>query len=113
MNARIAIKAALWIIAAIVSTPAASEHLWSNEADKPTGDVWPSHENPTPAPPRSTIPRKSNDLDPPVGSISLSPNDVAPQGKSAPPSEIKLDINLTIRRPHATSGTRRSHRSCR
>ena len=113
MNARIAIKAALWIIAAIASTPAASEHLWSNAADKPTGDVWPNHEDPTFAPPRATVPRRSNDLDPPVGSISLSPDAVAPQGKTAPPSEIKLDVTLTMRCPRATSGTRRSHRSNR
>ena len=110
MNTRTAIKAALWVIAAIISTPAASEHLLQDAAEMPTGDVWPSHVGQTSAPSPATVPTTSNELDPPAGNI---PHEVTPQGKKAPPWEIKLDITLTMRRPHATSGTHRSHRSCR
>jgi hypothetical protein len=110
MNTHTAIKAALWVIAAIASTPAASEHLLQDAAEMPTGDVWPSHVGQTSAPSRATVPTTSNELDPPAGNI---PHEVAPQGKKAPPWEIKLDITLTMKRPHATTGTRRSRRSDR
>jgi hypothetical protein len=110
MNTHTAIKAALWVIAAIASTPAASEHFLPDAAEMPTGDVWPSQVGQTPAPSRSTVPTTSKEIDPPAGSI---PHEVAPQGKKAPPWEIKLDITLTMKRPHATTATRRSRRSDR
>jgi hypothetical protein len=107
MNTRTAIQAALLVIAAIASTPAASEHLLPNAAEMPTGDVWPSHVGQTSAPSRATVPTTPNELDPPTAS------EVTPQGKKAPPWEIKLDITLTMQRPHATPGTHRSRGSSR
>jgi hypothetical protein len=55
MNTCTAIQAALLVIAAIASTPAASEHLLPNAAEMPTGDVWPSHVGQTSAPSRATV----------------------------------------------------------
>ena len=104
MAKRTAIKAALFIIAAVASTSAASEQLRTNTAEKPTGDVWPSPAEQTHAPLRATAPRTADDLDSHPANVLLPANQVGCDEKKRPPSEIKLDVTLTMRRPHAAAG---------
>jgi len=107
-----AVKAALCIMAVIASTSAFAEQLRSNVADGPTGDVRLSRGELSDAPLHAIAPGTPDDLDSPPGNGLLPTDRVDPEGK-APPSQIKLNITLTMRRPHMTAGRRRAHRSCR
>src|SRR5260370_456934 len=64
------------------------------------------------APWRAPAPGIPDDLDPPRGKGSLPADKAGPEGK-APPSQIKLDIILTMRRPRIAAGRHRAHRGCR
>jgi hypothetical protein len=110
MDKRTAIKAALCVVAAIASTSTCAERLWPNT--RPAGDVCLSRGELSDAPLRAIAPGTPDDLDSPPGNGLLPTDRVDPEGK-APPSQIKLNITLTMRRPHMTAGRRRAHRSCR
>ena len=105
-----AVKAALCIMAVIASTSAFAERRWPNT--RPTGDVCLSRGELSGAPLRATASGIPDDVDSPPGNGLLPTDRVDPEGK-APPSQIKLNITLTMRRPHMTAGRRRAHRSCR
>jgi hypothetical protein len=113
MDKRTAIKVALCILAAVASTSAVSEPLGPSAAETPTGDVWPSHAEKTYAPLRATAPRTADVLDAPPGNVFLPTDEVGRDGKKTSPSEIKLDITLTIRCPHAAAGKYHALRICR
>ncbi len=110
MDKLTAVKAALCVVAVIASTSAFAERLWPNT--RPAGDMCLSGGELSDAPLRATAPGISDDLDSPPGNGFLPADKVGPEGK-APPSQIKLNITLTMRRPHMTAGRRRAHRSCR
>jgi len=112
MDKLTAIKAGLCIIAAIASTSAFAEQLRSNVADGPTGDVRLSRGELSDAPLRATAPGIPDDLDSRPGNGVLPADKAGPEGK-APPSQIKLDIILTMRRPRIAAGRHRAHRGCR
>jgi hypothetical protein len=105
-----AVKAALCIMAVIASTSAFAERLWLNT--RPAGDVCLSRGELSDAPLRATAPGIPDDLDSPSGNGSLPADKAGPEGK-APPSQIKLDIILTMRRPRIAAGRHRAHRGCR
>src|SRR5882672_1981153 len=105
-----AIKAALCVVAAIASTSAFAERLWPNT--RPTGDMWLSRGELSDAPLRATAPGIPDDLDSPPGNGFLPADKAGPEGK-APPSQIKLDIILTMRRPRIAATRHRAHRGCR
>ena len=112
MDMRTAIKAALCIIAAIASASAFAEQFSPNVDDRPTGDVWLNRGEPADAPLPATAPRIPDDLDPPRGNGFLPADKVDREGK-APPSEIKVDIILTMRGSRNAAGRHRVHRRCR
>ena len=105
-----AVKAALCIMAVIASTSAFAERLWLNT--RPAGDVCLSRGELSVAPLRATAPGIPGDLDSPPGNGSLPADKAGPEGK-APPSQIKLDIILTMRRPRIAAGRHRAHHGCR
>jgi hypothetical protein len=105
-----AVKAALCIMAVIASTSAFAERLWLNT--RPAGDVCLSRGELSGAPLRATAPGIPDDLDSPPGDGFLPADKAGPEGK-APPSQIKLDIILTMRRPRIAAGRHRAHRGCR
>ena len=112
MCKRTAIKAALCIIVAIASTPVLADQLWSNGTDRPTGDVWLSRGE-TPYPPlHATAPTSADDLDSPRGD-GLLPSERFDRDGTTSPSQITLDIVLTMRRPHKAGRRHRAVRSCR
>jgi hypothetical protein len=67
---------------------------------------------PSGAPLRATAPGIPDDVDSPLGNGSLPADKAGPEGK-APPSQVKLDIILTMRRPRIAAGRHRAHRGCR
>src|SRR5258708_3920241 len=106
MNRRTAIKVALCVIAAIASTWAFAERFWPNTAERPTNNMC--RGEPSDAPLRATT--QPDDPEPPPGTMFVPELDR--EGK-APPSEIKLNITLTMRRPRIVHGRRHPHRGCR
>jgi hypothetical protein len=108
MDKLTAIKAALCIIAAIASTSTFAERLWPNTAERPTNNMC--RGEPSDAPLHATT--QPDDLEPPPGTVFVPADKVDPDGK-APPSEIKLNITLTMRRPRIAHGRRHAHRGCR
>jgi hypothetical protein len=112
MDKLAAVKAALCIVAAIASTSAFAERLRPNMANRTTGEAELSRGELSDAPLHAIEPGTPDDLDSPPGNRLLPTDRVDPEGK-APPSQIKLNITLTMRRPHMTAGRRRAHRSCR
>src|SRR5260370_12093614 len=108
MDKRTAVKAALCVMAVIALTSAFAERLWPNT--RPTGDVCLSRGELSGAPLRATAPGIPDDLDSPPGNGSLPADKAGPEGK-APPSQIKLDIILTMRRPRIAAGRHRAHRA--
>ena len=105
-----AVKAALCIMAVIASTSAFAERLWLNT--RPAGDVCLSRGELSDAPLHAIAPGTPDDLDSPPGNGLLPTDRVDPEGK-APPSQIKLNITLTMRRPRIAHGGRHAHRGCR
>jgi hypothetical protein len=112
MDKRNAIKAALCVIAAIASTSAVAAQYWPNAADRPARDVWLSRGEPAAAPLHATAPETPDDLGPPPGGV-FPPADKVDREGMTPPLEIKLDIVLTMRRPHKAGRRHRAVRSCR
>ena len=108
MNKRTAIKAALCVIAAIASTSAFAERLWPNTAEGPKNNMC--RGEPSEVPLGATT--QPDDLEPPPGTVFALADKVDRDGK-APPSEIKLNITLTMRRPRLAHGRRHAHRGCR
>jgi hypothetical protein len=108
MNKRSAIKAALCVIAAIASTSVFAELFWPNTAERPPNNVCQGE--PSDAPLHATT--QPDDLEPPPGTVFVPADKVDREGK-APPSEIKLNITLTMRRPRLARGGRHAHRNCR
>ena len=108
MNKRTAIKAALCVVAAIASTSAFAERFWPNTAERPTNNMCGG--GPSEVPLRATT--QPDDLEPPPGTVFVPADKVDRDGK-APPSEIKLNITLTMRRPRLARGGRHAHRGCR
>jgi hypothetical protein len=103
-----AVKAALCIMAAVASTSAFAARLWLNT--RPTGDMCLSRGELSGAP--ATAPGIPDDLDSSPGNGALPADKAGPEGK-APPSQIKLNIILTMRRPRIAAGRHRAHRGCR
>jgi hypothetical protein len=112
MGKRNAIKAALCIIAAVASTSAVAGQYLPNADDRPSGDVWLSRGEPGEAPLRATAPEAPDNFDPPPGGVFPPAVKIDREGMT-PPSEIKFDIILTMRRPHKSGRRHRAVRSCR
>ena len=112
MNKRTAIIAALCVIAAVPSTSAVSQQLHES-LEKPTGDVWPHGGEEIRTQLRPAAPFNADDLGPLPGNGIAPPEEVGRERERTSPSRIKLDVTLTLLRPHATRGRHRSVRSCR
>jgi len=112
MPMRINIQVALCIIAMVVLTPVARAQFVSNNAAMPTGDVWLDAAEWTPAPVRAPESGTADDPDPRSGTGLWPYDDGTPEVRTPSP-QIKLDITLTMRRPHVRAEKHRSHRSCR
>jgi hypothetical protein len=112
MNKRTAIIAALCVISAVLSTSAVSQQLRQG-LEKPSGDVWPNGGEETRTPLRPAEPFNADDLGPLHGNGITLPEEVGRERERTSPSRIKLDVTLTLLRPHATRGRHRSVRLCR
>ena len=111
MDRRTAIKAALCIIAAVASTSAFAGQLRPSVDGRRIGDVRLSRGELSDAPLHATAPGTPDDFDPRPENVL--PTDKLQRERKAPPSEIKLDITLTMRRPRIAGGRHRVHRRCR
>jgi hypothetical protein len=112
MNKRTAIIAALCVILAAASAPARSQQLRESRQE-PTGDVWPIGGEETRTPLRPAAPFNADDLGPLPGNGIAPPEEVVRERERTSPSRIKLDVTLTLLRPHATRGRHRCVRSCK
>jgi hypothetical protein len=108
MDKLTAIKGALCIIAAFVSTAASGDQLGPNANDKPVEGIQLSRGELGNVPPHMTAPGISDAFDPP--SESALP---AVKLDEVRPSKFKLEISLTMRRLHVAGRRHRAHRSCR
>ena len=112
MNKRTAIIAALCVIVAAASTSARSQQLRQSR-ELPTGDVWPIGGEETRTPSRPATPFNADDLGPLPGNGIAPPEEIGRERERTSPSRIKVDVTLTLLRPHATRGRHRCVRSCR
>jgi hypothetical protein len=112
MNKRTAIIAALCVIAAVPSTSVVSQQLHQS-LEKPTGDVWPNGGEEIRTPLRPAAPFNADDLGPLPGNVVVSTEELGRERDKTLPSQIKLDITLTMRRTHMADKWHRSIRSCR
>jgi len=112
MNKRTAIVAALCVLAALLSTSAVSQQL-RQSLEKPTGDVWPNGGEETRTSLRPAASFNADDLGPLPGNAIAPTEEVGREPKKTSPSQIKLDITLTMRPIHVAIGRHRSIRSCR
>jgi len=112
MNIRTAIIAALCVIAAVPSTSAVSQQL-RQSLERPTGDVWPNGGEESRTSLRPATPFNADDLGPLPGKAIAPTEEVGRELNKIWPSQIKLDITLTVRRTHTADTRHHSIRSCR
>jgi hypothetical protein len=112
MNKRTAILAALCVISAVPSTSAVSQQLHQS-LEKPTGDVWPNGGEEIRTQLRPAAPFNADDLGPRPGSSVVPTEELERELNKTWPSQIKLDITLTMRRTHPADTRHHSIRSCR
>jgi hypothetical protein len=112
MNKRTAIIAALCVIAAAASTSTRSQQLRQSR-ELPTGDVWPTGGEETRTPSRPATPFNADDLGPLPGNGVMPTEEFGRERDKTLPSQIKLDITLTMRRTHMVDKRHPSIRSCR
>ena len=112
MNKRTAIMAALCVIAALPSTSAVSQQL-RQSLERPTGDVWPNGGEEIRTELRPAAPFNADDLGPLPGNGVLPTEEFGREFNKTWPSQIKLDITLTVRRSHTADTRHHSIRSCR
>jgi len=112
MNKRTAIIAALCVIAAAASTSARSQQF-RQSLEMPTGDVWPSGGEEIRTPLRPAAPFNADDLGPLPGNGVVPTEELGRELNKTWPSQIKLDITLTVRRTHTADTRHHSIRSCR
>jgi len=111
MNKRTPIIAALCVILAAASAPARSQQLRESR-QQPTGDVWPNGGEETRTSLRPAASFNADDLGPLPGNV-VPTEELGREHKKTSPSQIKLDITLTVRRTHTTDTRHHSIRSCR
>lgn len=111
MDKLAAIKAALCIIATIVSTSGFASQLWPNVDNKSAGGLQLSRSELSDMPLHATALGTPDDFDPRPHGV-LPTDRVESEGK-APRSKIKLEITLTMRRQRMAGGKHSAHRSCR
>jgi len=112
MNKRTAIIAALCVIVAAASTSARSQQLRQSR-ELPTGAVWPIGGEETRTPSRRATPFNADDLGPLPGNVVVPTEEFGRERNRTSPSQIKLDITLTMRRIHMSDKRHHSIRSCR
>jgi len=110
MNKRTAIIAALCVIVAAASAAARSQQLRQSR-ELPTGDVWPIGGEETRTPLRPAAPFNADDLGPLPGNVVV-PTEGLARNKTLP-SQIKVEITLTMPRTHTADKRHHSIRSCR
>jgi len=112
MNKHTAIIAALCVIAAVPSTSAVSQQL-RQSLEKPTGDVWPNGGEEIRMPLRPAAPFNADDLGPLPGNVVVPTEGLGRERQKTSPSQIKVDITLTMRPIHVAGGRHRSIHRCR
>jgi hypothetical protein len=111
MDKLTAIKGALCIIAAFVSTSVFGDQLPPKANDERAAGIHLSRGEPSDVPRHTTAPETSDDFASPPESTSPS-DKLGSEGKALPP-KFELEISLTMRRVRIARGRHRAPRSSR
>jgi hypothetical protein len=98
MSTRIAIRAALHVVALIASTSVIAGETSLSEVELQSGDVWITRAERVLVPREALTPLMADDVDVPLGDTLGLPKIGRPSPNKTGPTEFKLNIVLTFRR---------------